>query len=172
MIIGGPQMVDGTRWQPVQDEFTIRDQPPTSLRTIDTSAVYVHAQDFADSDPWVEDIRYRYFRFRQDGVAFGSELYPDSVDIQQAVLKERGLFGYWTNADPVKDTPERAFERIKIEMYHPVQQNFIYIYARVYIDHMILYRETSRGLGYSDTRHEVYRIHNDVDILPPLTWPE
>lgn len=155
---------------PIRSEFRLQSSPPSDLGVIDTSAVYVHRMGLARGTPPQDVPHYEYLRFAATGEATLSPFYPDSLDLQTAILRGRqGNFGFWTRK-PEATTSGRSMH-IKMEWYSVLQGNFIFQHAQVFPDSIVVYREEVRGIGYSERRRRVYKKEQDVFLPYRIEWP-
>lgn len=170
-VLFRPEFTASNSFIPVQSEFRLQRSPPSDLGVIDTSAVYVHRMGLARGTSRQDVPHYRYLRFAPTGEVTLSPFYPDSLDLQTAILQgKQGNYGFWTS-EPEASISSRSM-RIKMEWYSVLQGNFILQHAQVYPDSIVVYREEVRGLGYSERRHRVYKKKKDVFLPYGIEWPD
>lgn len=168
-----PEWTESATYQPVQSAFQLRDNPPPALGLIDTNAVYVERKSFVRQESQGEIAHYRYLRFSPSGKVFLSRYhYPDSVDIQQALVTgEDGSYEFWTHMD--LDPSASAEMRTQMEFYADALYLSTLRHTRVHEDSIVVYSEKTRRLfGFDNDEHIVYRKQTDVPPLPPLRWPK
>lgn len=167
----GPDMVNDRRSQPIRTEYRLHDHPPASVGLVDTSAVYVWQVDLAVGSPPRGTSYFRYLRFSASGNVFLSPFYPDSLNLQTALLQgEQGTYGVWTLGEKHGRSKDRT--ALKMEFYDQRLREFFFWSATAYSSSVIINKRKIRALfGASDSRHYVYRKRSSVS-LEPIRWPE
>jgi hypothetical protein len=94
-VLFAPEFTKTNSRIPVQAEFWLHDSPPAHLGVIDTSAVYVRRISLARGTTPQSVPHYDYLRFTRTGTTFLSPFYPDTLNLQTAIVRtSTGNYGF------------------------------------------------------------------------------